>query len=55
MIHKSARYLLYPTWVGLGHAAGIGRSSSASSMSRASVGCILRPPGRPVDLDRYAP
>ncbi len=29
-------------------------SSSASPTSRASAGCILRAPGRPVDLDRYA-
>src|SRR6266508_5297683 len=54
MIQKSARYFSFPTWVGLGHTAGTGRSSSASPMSRASVGCILRAPGRPVDLDRYA-
>src|SRR5258708_17529239 len=31
-----------------------GRSSSASPISRASVGCILRASGRPVDLHRYA-
>src|SRR5216683_4506186 len=31
-----------------------GRLSSAAPMSRASVGCILRASGRPVDLDRYA-
>ena len=31
-----------------------GRWSSASPMSRASVGCILWAPARPVDLDRYA-
>src|SRR6266699_3904104 len=54
MIQKPARYFSFPTWVGLGHTAETGRSSRASPMSRASVGCILRAPGRPVDLDRYA-
>jgi hypothetical protein len=39
---------------GLGHAGGSGRSSNASLMSRAPVGCVLRAPGRPVDLERYA-
>src|SRR6266568_905625 len=34
--------------------AGTGRSSGASPPSRASVGCILRAPRRPIDLDRYA-
>src|SRR6266571_6230989 len=29
-------------------------SLTAAPMSRVSVGCILRAPGRPVDLDRYA-
>jgi alpha/beta hydrolase fold len=33
---------------------GSGRWSSASPTSRASVGCILWAPARPVDLDRYA-
>src|SRR5229473_5731678 len=54
MIQKPARYFSFPTWVGLGHTAGTGRSSSASPTSRASVGRILRAPGRPVDLERYA-
>jgi hypothetical protein len=51
---QPARYFSLPTWVGLGHTAGTGRSSSTSPTSRASAGCILRAPGRPVDLDRYA-
>src|SRR5216684_6666433 len=54
MIQKPARYFSFPTWVGLGHTAGTGRSPGASPTSRVSVGCILRAPGRPVDLDRYA-
>src|SRR5260370_24771014 len=54
MIQKPARYFSFPAWVGLGHTAGIGRSSRASPTSRASVGRILRAPGRPVDLKRYA-
>jgi hypothetical protein len=54
MIEKSARRFSFPTRVGLGHAAGTDRSSSASPTSRASVGCILRAPSRPVDLDRDA-
>src|SRR5712672_1029335 len=54
MIQKPARYFSFPAWAGLGRTAGTGRRSSASSMSRASAGRILRAPGRPVDLDRYA-
>jgi hypothetical protein len=53
MIQKPPRYFSFPTWVGLGHTAGTGRSSSAAPMSRASVG-VLRAPVRPVNLDRYA-
>src|SRR5713226_5352207 len=54
MIQKPARYFSSPASVGLGHTAGTGRSSRASPTSRASVGRILRAPGRPVDLERYA-
>src|SRR5216684_7052150 len=54
MIEKPARYFPFPAWAGLGHTAGTGRSPGASPTSRASAGCILRAPGRPVDLDRYA-
>src|SRR5258708_6641142 len=54
MIQKPTRYFSFPAWVGLGPTAGTGRSSGASPTSRASVGCILRAPGRPVDLERYA-
>ena len=53
-IQKSARYFSFPTWVSLGHTAGIGRSPNATPRSRASAGCILRAPGRLVDLERYA-
>src|SRR5260370_5940101 len=56
MIQKPARYFSLPTWVGLGHTAGTSRSSSASPTSPAwgwHVRCILRAPGRPVDLERY--
>jgi len=54
MICKPARYFLFPAWTGPGHTTRTGRPSSASPMSRASAGGILRAPGRPVDLDRYA-
>src|SRR5437762_2836027 len=33
---------------------GSGRPSWAAAQSGSSAGCILRAPGRPVDLDRYA-
>src|SRR5260370_25053254 len=56
MIQKPPRYFSLPTWVGLGHTAGTGRSSGASPTSHARVGrgrFVLPAARGPVDLDRY--